>query len=90
MEKKVIAVGMSSPWMDNWRQKDKQKITKYGYLRWKLKNKYFRYCVKEDNIAIDVLGGRLSRKVELSMRDLFGVEKEKSSDRYTNLSSRDN
>ena len=58
--------------MDNWTQKDEQKITIYGSLRWELKKKYFRYGVKQHNITIDVFGGWLSREVELSMRDLFG------------------
>ena len=58
--------------MDNWTQKDEDKITKYGSLRWELKKKYFRYWVKQHIITIDVLGGWLSREVELPKRELFG------------------
>ena len=71
-EKKVITVGMSSPWIDNCTQEDEEKITKYGSLRWELKEKCFRYALKQHIITIDVLGGWLSGEVELSMRELFG------------------
>ena len=61
---------MSCPWMDNWAQKGEEKSRKYGPLRWKLKQPYPGYLVKQHSIRIDVLGV-WSREVDLSMRELF-------------------
>lgn len=39
-EKKVIAVEMRCPWIDNGTQKDEEKTRKYGPLRWALKRQF--------------------------------------------------
>ena len=44
-EKKVIAVEMRCPWIDNGTQKDEEKTRKYGPLRWALKRQFPGYCV---------------------------------------------
>ena len=36
-KKRVLAVEMSCPWVDNRTVKDKEKTTKYAALRWELK-----------------------------------------------------
>ena len=38
-------------------EKKEEEITKYGPLRWELKQKYRGYEVKQYNIIMDVLGG---------------------------------
>ena len=73
-EKKIIAVEMSCPWVDNRTEKDEEKTWKYGPLRWELKQQFPGYSVKQYNIIIDVLGG-WSCEVDRSMRELFGPKK---------------
>ena len=72
-EKKIIAVETSCLWVENPAQKDEEKTLKYSPLRWKLKQQFPGYSVKQFNI-IDVLGG-WSREVHLSMRELFGARR---------------
>ena len=67
--KRVAVIEMSCPWMDNRAIKDAEKTTKYGPLRWELKQQYPGYEVKQFNIIIDVLGG-WSVYVEETMKDL--------------------
>ena len=55
--KRVISLEMSCPWVTNWEKKEEEKTTKYGLLRWELKQKYQGYEVKQYNIIMDVLGG---------------------------------
>ena len=57
VSKRVITLEMSCPWVTNREKNKVEKITKYGPLRWKLKQKYQRNEVKHYNIIIDVLGG---------------------------------
>ena len=57
--------------MDNRVIKHPEKTTKYGPLRWELKQQYPGYEVKQFNIIIDVLGG-WSVDVEETMKPLPG------------------
>ena len=70
-EKVVHAVEMSCPWIESTAKKDGKKTTKYGPLRWELKQKFPGYKIKQHNSTIDVLGGS-SRDVERSY--LLGFE----------------
>ena len=67
---KVITEEKSCLRMDNQTQRDVEKTKKYGPLRWELKRKCPRCCVKQHNIIINILGG-WSGEVELSTRELF-------------------
>ena len=69
--KRVLAVEMSYPWMDNRTAKDKEKTTKYAALRWELKQQYPGYEVKQYNVIIAVLGG-WSEDLEAKMKELVG------------------
>ena len=42
VSKRVITLEMSCPWVTNREKKEEEKITKYGPLRWELKQKYQR------------------------------------------------
>ena len=64
---------MSCPWLENRSTKDEEKSLKYGPLRWKLKQQYPGYKVKQYNITIDVLGGWF-KELEKSMNELVGVK----------------
>ena len=81
-KEKVIVLEMSCPWMDNWAQKGEEKSRKYGPPRWKLKQPYPGYLVKQHSIRIDVLGV-WSREV-----DLFGDRGGEILRRMQKLSSR--
>ena len=48
-----------------------EEITKYGPLRWELRQKYRGYEVKQSNIIIDVLGG-WCRDLEVKLKELVG------------------
>ena len=50
---------MSCPWIENRKQKNQEKTTKYAPLRWELKQQHKGYTIKQYNIIIDVLGGYL-------------------------------
>ena len=69
--KRVLAVEMSCPWIDNRTGKDKEKTTKYAALQWELKQQYPGYKVKQYNVIIDVLGG-WSEDLEAKMKELVG------------------
>ena len=71
-QKRVYAIEMSCPWIDNRKKKEVEKTTKYAPLRWELKQQFPTYTVKQFNIIIDVLGG-WSQEVDLAMRELFGT-----------------
>ena len=69
--KRVITLEMSCPWVTNREKKKEEKITKYGPLRWELKQKYQGYKVKQYNIKMDVLGG-WCRDLEVELKELVG------------------
>ena len=54
-KKRVLAVEMSCPWTDNRESKQEEKTTKYGPLRWELKQQFPRYDIQQYNIIINVL-----------------------------------
>ena len=64
--KRVITLEMSCPRVTNW-----EKTTKYGPLRWELKQKFQGYEVKQYNIIMDVLGGWF-RDLEVKLKELVG------------------
>ena len=45
--KRVITLEMSCPWVTNREKKKEEKTTKYGPLRWELKQNYQEYKVKQ-------------------------------------------
>ena len=65
--KRVITLEMSCP----EKKKKEGKTTKYGPLRWELKQKYQGYEVKQYNIIMDVLGG-WCRGLEVKLKELVG------------------
>ncbi|XP_068726388.1 uncharacterized protein [Montipora capricornis] len=69
--KKVSVIEMSCPWVENREEKDAEKTTKYGPLRWELEQRYPEYRVKQFNIIVDVLGG-YSRDVRKALKELVG------------------
>ena len=69
--KKVWAVEMSCPWMEDREKKSEEKTVKYGPLRFELKKQYPSYDVEQCDIIIDVLGG-WSRDGDLTMRKFLG------------------
>ncbi|CAH3187736.1 unnamed protein product [Porites evermanni] len=48
---------MSCQWVTNREKKEEEKTTKYGPLRWELKQKQQGYELKQYIIIMDVLGG---------------------------------
>ena len=52
----VKIIEMSCPWIENTKQKNQEKTTKYAPLRWELKQQHRGYTIKQYNIIIDVLG----------------------------------
>ena len=71
-KKRVLAVEMSCPWTGNREKKQKEKTTKYGPLRWELKQLFPGYDIWDCNVIIDVLRG-WSREVDEAKRELFGA-----------------
>ena len=69
--KKVLVIEMSCPWIENREEKDAEKTTKYGPLRWELEQRYPEYRVTQFNIIVDVLGG-YSRDVRKALKELVG------------------
>ena len=55
--KRVLAVEMSCPWLDNRARKDAEKTEKYKALRWELTRQYPGYKIVQLNVIMDVLGG---------------------------------
>ena len=74
-KKRVLAVEMSCPWTDKRGKKQEEKTTKYGPLRWKLKQQFPGYDIRQYNIIINVLGGWSSEEDE-AMREMFGERAE--------------
>ena len=70
--KKVWAVEMSCPWVENRRKKDKEKTAKDGPLRWELRKHYPGYNIEQCNIVIDELGG-WSEELEFTIKRHVGV-----------------
>ena len=62
---------MSCPWVTNWEKKEEEKTTKYGPLRWELKQKDQGYEVKQYNIIMDVLRGWY-QDLEVKLKKLVG------------------
>ena len=71
VSKRVITLEMSYQWVANREIKTEEKTSKYGPLRWELKQKYQGYKVKQYNIIMDVLGG-WSRDLEDELNELVG------------------
>ena len=69
--KKVSVIEMSCPWVENREERDAEKTTKYGPLRWELEQRYPDYRVTQFNIIVDVLGG-YSRDVRKALKELVG------------------
>ena len=69
--KRVVTLEMSCPWVTNREKKEEEKSTKYGQLRWELKQKYQGYEMKQYNIIINVLGGWF-RDLEVRLKELVG------------------
>ena len=69
--KKVSVIEMSCPWVENREEKDAEKTTKYGPLRWELEQRYPEYRVTQFNIIVDVLGG-YSRDVRKALKEPLG------------------
>ncbi|XP_067029691.1 uncharacterized protein [Acropora muricata] len=69
--KKVSVIEMSCPWVENREEKDAEKTTKCGSLRWELDQRYPEYSVTQFNIIVDVLG-RYSRDVRKALKELGG------------------
>ena len=69
--KKVMAVEMSCPWINNREKKDEEKTLKYCPLRWELKQQFPGYRVEQYNVIIDVMGG-WSRDLDTTMRKMLG------------------
>ena len=69
--KRVITLEMSCPWVTNRERKEEEKTTKYGPLRWELKQKYQGYEVKQYNIIMGVLGG-WCRDLEVKLKKFVG------------------
>ena len=57
--KKVWAVELNCPWMENSAKKDEEKTIKYGPLRWELRKQYPGHNIDQCNIVIDVLYKRV-------------------------------
>ena len=55
--KKVMAVEMSCPWINNCEKEDEEKTLKYVPLRWELKQQFLSYRVEQYIVIIDVLAG---------------------------------
>ena len=64
-------IEMSCPWVENREEKDAEKTTKYGPLRWELEQRYPEYRVTQFNSIVDVLGG-YSRDVRKALKELVG------------------
>jgi len=45
-KKRVMAVEMSCPWTENREKKQEEKTTKYGPLRWELKQQFPGYDIR--------------------------------------------
>ena len=68
-----ISLEMSCPWVTNQEKKEEEKATKYGSLRWELKQKYQGYEVKQYKIIKEVSGG-WCRDLEVELKELVGIK----------------
>ena len=67
-----MTLEMCCSWVTNGEKREKEKTTKYGRLRWELKQKYQGYEVKQYNhIIMDVLAG-WCRDLEVKLKELVG------------------
>ena len=66
-----VCIEMSCPRVENREEKDAEKTTKYGPLRWELEQRYPEYRVRQVNIIVDVLGS-YSRDVRKALKELVG------------------
>ena len=73
-KKEVLLMEMTCPWIGNRGKKETEETTKYAPLRWKMKDRYLGYVVKQINIIVDVLGG-YSLEVRNKMKELFGEKR---------------
>ena len=69
----VTFLEMSCPWVENRKQKEKDKTLKYAPLHPELKQQYPGYKINQVNFIIDVLGG-YSKELYSTVRDLLGAE----------------
>ena len=69
--KTVTLLEISCPWIENWKQKDKEKTRKYAPLRWEIKKQYPGY--KISIILMDVLRG-FSKGLSSSVREIIGAK----------------
>ena len=69
--KQVITLEISCPWIANRAKKTEKNTLKYLPLRWKLKQRFQGYEVRQCNIITHVLGG-WSRELEVVMKELVG------------------
>jgi len=70
--KRVVAVDMSCPWLDNRARKDTEKTEKYKPLRWELTRQYPGYKIVQLNVIMDVLGG-WSKEPDVELNKTFGA-----------------
>ena len=70
--KRVVAVDMSCPWLDNRARKDTEKTEKYKPLRWELTRQYPGYKIVQLNVIMDVLG-EWSKELDVEMNKIFGA-----------------
>ena len=70
-QKRVLAIEMSCPWLDNRELKEIEKTQKYGPLMWELREKNPGHQVRQYNIISDVLGG-YSANVSHAAKELVG------------------
>ena len=62
--KKVSVMELSCPWVENREERDAEKRTKYGPLRWELEQRYPEFGVTQFNITADVLDRRLLKRCQ--------------------------
>ena len=51
-QKRVLAIEMSCPWLDNREGKEMKKTQRYGPLMWELRERFPGYQVKQYNILL--------------------------------------
>ena len=73
-KKEVLLMETTCPWIGNRGIEETEKTTKYAPLRWKMRERYPGYVVKQINIIVDVLEG-YSLEVRNKMKDLLGEKR---------------
>ena len=72
VDKEIVSViEMNCLSVENREEKDAEKTTKYGSLRWELEQRYPGYRVTQFNIIVHVLGG-YSRDVRKALKRTSG------------------